>query len=803
MTPDAIFLSQAYQDVLGRPIDQGGLNYFTNILEQPGATRTQVATTLLGSSEYLSREVKLLYLELLHRPADPGGLTFFQSRLSSGSTPEQVTAIIAGSPEYFQLHGANNSGFLSALYTDLLQRPIDSGGQAYFTRALATGQSRTQVATAVLGSTEYLTDLVENLYNQYLHRSADAAGLAFSLHALRSGATDAQIVTNLITSDEYAPGNLTADQAQQLLNRAAVSTKYNNAVIAVVDRNGTLLGVQIEAGLSPKILSDTILKTFAIDGALAEARTGAYFATNAPLTSRTVQFISQSTMTQREVMSNPDIANQSSTFYGPGFVAPVEIGGHFPPNVANTPTVDLDNIEATNRDSILHPDANGNKTITLPSEFNVPTQYIPAGQTTVAPESYGLLSGILPTAQARGLGTLPGGIPIYMDGRVVGGIGVFFPGTTGYATEENSSLSATFNPNLPDLSLVAEYMAFAAVGGSPGAGFSVGSVAGVKNVSGIQSEPFGQINLGGVELPLFGPGVGAQAVDALFHFGQSLGTRSTAGDTNPPVDLASDAFIGGNYVPSGWLVKPHDGTGLTAADVVQIITQGINQANQTRSAIRLPPEMATMVLSVSDKDGNLLGLYRMPDSTIFSIDVAVAKSRNTTYYANPSQLQPQDQVAGLPAGVAMSSRTFRYLALPTFPEGVNGTPPAPFSILNDPGTDPQTGLNTGAAVPANQIQSVEGYTSFHPGTNFHDPGNIANQNGVIFFPGGVPLFKTVNGSQVLVGGLGVSGDGVDQDDVVTYAASAGFNAPANLTADNFFVRGVRLPYVEFDRNPGG
>ena len=47
---------------------------------------------------------------------------------------------------------------------------------------------------------------------------------------------------------------------------------------------------------------------FAIDGAVSLARTGAYFANDqAPLTSRTIQEISQTTITQREVQSNPDV----------------------------------------------------------------------------------------------------------------------------------------------------------------------------------------------------------------------------------------------------------------------------------------------------------------------------------------------------------------------------------------------------------------------------------------------------------------------------------------------------------------
>ena len=106
--------------------------------------------------------------------------------------------------------------------------------------------------------------------------------------------------------------------------------------------------------------------------------------------------------------------------------------------------------------------------------------------------------------------------------------------------------------------------------------------------------------------------------------------------------MTGDQYLDGSQVPVGWLVTPHAGGGLTAADVVQIITQGIDQANQTRAAIRLPPDAtAKMVFSVSDTQGNILGLYRMPDATVFSIDVAVAKSRNTAYYANPAHFSPR------------------------------------------------------------------------------------------------------------------------------------------------------------------
>jgi uncharacterized protein GlcG (DUF336 family) len=204
--------------------------------------------------------------------------------------------------------------------------------------------------------------------------------------------------------------------------------------------------------------------------------------------------------------------------------------------------------------------------------------------------------------------------------------------------------------------------------------------------------------------------------------------------------------------------------------------------------------------AVTDSTGEVLGLYRMPDATTFSIDVSVAKARNVAYYADPARLQEIDQIPGLPAGVAFSSRTIRFVSLPYFPEGQDNFPPGPFSILND------GGLTGTAGLPASAFASVQGYDSFHPQTNFRDPANILNQNGVVSFPGGVPLYKDTDGdgSRDLVGGLGVSGDGVDQDDVVTFFAAQGFEPPAGVPrADQVFVRGVRLPYQKFNRNPFG
>lgn len=619
-------------------------------------------------------------------------------------------------------------------------------------------------------------------------------------------------VPALIASQQtLVPPLLSPTEVQTLLERAAVATASNDAIIAVVDRNGTILGVRIEGGVDAGLLANIDTRVFAIDGAISKARTAAFFANDtAPLTSRTIQFISQSTITQREVQANPNLQDPNSPLRGPGYVAPIGTGGHFPPNVAYTPQVDLFLIEHTNRDSYLNPGPDNIKgtadDIPITNRFNINSAFLPAGVTLPPPLSYG--EAVLSPAdqrnflvnhfQSRGIATLPGGIPIYEYGSVIGGIGVFFPGKTGYATEENSSLGVTFNPGLPDRTLEAEFMALAAAGGSSQLGLSVGTLGGVPALKGFDI-PAPRIDLVGITLDVIGPG-GTQGPQWLVNYANKflgVGQGTLAGGTFQPVNSGGSLFLGGAQVPSGYLVTPHAGVGLSATEVRQIIENGIVEANKTRAQIRTPDSMTTrMVFAVTDSTGDVLGLYRMPDATVFSIDVAVAKARNTAYYNNPAQLQPIDQLPGLPAGASLTNRTFRYLAVPRYPISVEGAAPGPFSMLNDPNIDKKTGLQTGAALAPSFYTSVVAYDSFNVGTNFHAPTPRQNQNGIVFFPGSGSVY--LRGG--LVGGFGVSGDGVDQDDVVTTGGLRNVDAPAALRADQFVFRDARLPFRKDPRN---
>ncbi|QDU28568.1 hypothetical protein ETAA8_36710 [Anatilimnocola aggregata] len=701
---------------------------------------------------------------------------------------------------------------------------------------------------------------------------------------------------------------ITETEVQVLLARAAAASNSEDAIIAVVDRGGHILGVRLEQDVLDNI-TDEALQIFAIDGAVAKARTAAFFANDqAPLTSRTVRNLSQSTVTQREVQSNPNVpdplvnnpfddADPTARTFGPGFVAPIGVGGHFPQGVKNTPPVDLFGIERQSRDSIVHPGLDGVKgsadDINLMSRFNVDPAFVPAGKLLEAPESYGFQSNRLDYAQSRGIATLPGGIPLVkvINGKpvVVGGIGVFFPGMNGDATFEQGFVQAANENAKPQTNeqrlnapkvLEAEWIAFAAAGGATGLKTLKNQSVKINAINGVPALPSydvlakqGRIDLAGVTLELVGPNPTAKnrlpGVETIQRIGMQVmvGGDGTSGmdqvvdpgaDMNPATPADNELYLPGETMPDGWLVTPHvsptGASSLTVADIERIVTQGIAQAEKTRAAIRLnltgatakPGAPTAMVFAIADRDGNVLGLYRMKDATVFSIDVAVAKARNTAYYADASAIQPEDLVdddqllargsitvaeltknkaktngvVGSPdlytntkstnlfvpaTGLAFTNRTFRFLATPRYPAGIDGLPPI-FSILND--VEVPTGVgktrinrktaeNIGQPMLASQFQTVFGFDSFHAGRNFHDVDNIANQNGVVFFPGSTPLYV----GATLNGGLGVSGDGVDQDDVVTFSAERGYVPPVNLQADQVFYRGVRLPSQKFNRNP--
>jgi len=103
------FLEQLYNDLLGRPIDEGSLASFTDLLNR-GGSRQQVALFILGSSEYRSDQVQSFYKTFLERQAGVSDINFFLALWQQGARREQIIAQIIGSPEYCELAGRTPHG---------------------------------------------------------------------------------------------------------------------------------------------------------------------------------------------------------------------------------------------------------------------------------------------------------------------------------------------------------------------------------------------------------------------------------------------------------------------------------------------------------------------------------------------------------------------------------------------------------------------------------------------------------------------------------------------------------------------
>lgn len=401
-------------------------------------------------------------------------------------------------------------------------------------------------------------------------------------------------------------------------------------------------------------------------------------------------------------------------------------GVHFPPGIQRTPNAALYGIENTNRGCDLRVTFRPGKS--LPPARSV----VAAGPCDVTGDAGCGTGPVTGKRQpfddhppgAPGLHAPdavpvePGGLPVFRGPSLVGGLGVYAP----EAPPDHAEFAALAGFTAPGLAALPQPL----------------PAPGVVFIDGIRLPFVRQVERPAGSAP-GGPAAGPLLVG--------------------PVD--------GRCVPDGWLAGPAGSTDLAVTDVERIVSQAVEVASRTRAVIRLPlGSRARMVIAVSDLDGEILGLFRMPDATVFSVDVAVAKARNVVWFS-------QGNLPGVPPGTAVTNRTISFGAQPLFPAGIDGTDPGPFFDL----------FEDDLARPC-----VEGF----------DPAS-ANRNGVVFFPGSIPLY--VGGR--LVGGLGISGDGVEQDDYVSFFGAEGFRPGEGVWADRVFVRGVRLPFLKFPRNPEG
>ncbi len=251
------FVEQVYTDLLHRSADSAGLAAWSGMIDA-GVSPMRVVLDIESSSEFRSDVVENAYQTLLGRAADPVGLSYWAAFLQTNPI-EKMEAGIAGSSEFFQNAGGTTTGFLNAIYLDLLDRGVDSSGQAAFGQELSSGKTTAFVASQILASQEYQQDLVNSYYMQFLHRSADAPGLASWVGVLESGGSDQEsggsdqesggsdqtVIASIISSTEYA----TRMPAVPVVTvpASAESTTATSFTIGGTAENGSLVQIYTNA----------------------------------------------------------------------------------------------------------------------------------------------------------------------------------------------------------------------------------------------------------------------------------------------------------------------------------------------------------------------------------------------------------------------------------------------------------------------------------------------------------------------------------------------------------------------------
>lgn len=435
-----------------------------------------------------------------------------------------------------------------------------------------------------------------------------------------------------------------------------------------------------------------------------------------------------------------------------------------------------------------------------------------------------------PKRSPLGMAADSGGLPLYKNGVVVGGIGIMADGDYGFDAntldidqddEEFIALAGTLGFAAPDtieagrISVDGTFLRFADA-----------NTSGLKFSS--TPRPFSVLGATGTLIAVRGYN------DAVITAGTPYGTEASGIRRATSAEFSDvDAFLlsdghGGARYPFRSGSEPAGA--LSAADVRAILEEAFVIMKRARAQIRKPLDSrAEVTISVVDSNGIVLGQVRSPDAPVFGIDVSLQKARTAAFFSNASAasdlqgandanvskyltayrsfLSNQSQLTG---DKAISARWIGLLARPYFPDGQVGTANGPLSRPIGQFSPFSTGLQS--ALIVKNLAAHLGYVTGASGTDTDArcttlPKNSAGQNrlqnGIQIFPGAVPIYR----GTTLVGAIGTSGDGIDQDDMISFmglfnasARLGGFShAPLAMRASNIFfpqAGNTSLPYAQ-------
>lgn len=452
--------------------------------------------------------------------------------------------------------------------------------------------------------------------------------------------------------------------------------------------------------------------------------------------------------------------------------------------------------------------------------FGVQFSQLPCSDLSQRFGAVGAAAQIGPKRSPLGLAADSGGFPLYKNGVLVGGIGVMADGQYGFDTdvddtdsdpEEAIALAGTLGFEAPEAIRANHIFVDGTSLRYSDAAYTALQTNGTASYAATDPALGGLIAVRGYAAASITPGA-------------VYGTEASGVRASTSAEFANrDAFVltdgsGANRYP---VSAGTDGQ-LTAPEARAILEEAFMVMSRARAQIRQPLDSRAQVsISLVDTNGAVLGLVRAPDAPIFGIDVSLQKARTAAFFSNAAagaqlSADPSADVRafvpamrtflGDPAALtgknAFTDRAGGNLSRPYFPDGEVGRPNGPLSRPIAQFNPFSTGLQS-ALILSNLGQHL----AFVAGNPTDTPQACTSiprlRNGIQIFPGSVPVYR----GTTLVGAIGVSGDGIDQDDMISFlgASNAGVrvggigNAPAAIRADNITVdvggSPVRLRYV--------
>ncbi|HLN31421.1 MAG TPA: DUF4214 domain-containing protein [Gemmataceae bacterium] len=207
------WLRTIYNDILQRPISPQETVFWLQQIER-GMALSSIASAITHSTEYYTVLVADWYQKYLGRAENPGEGTQFVNDLINGGRQIDIIDIFMQSDEFYNHTGGNNTGYVNAVYEDLLGRAPNSGDMSTWVN---NPNVRSALPALILSGApnEFFQNMVNGYYMTLLRRLASTPsdhsvlipvgpfGGQVWVNDLLGGSNPVDVLAAIATSQEY------------------------------------------------------------------------------------------------------------------------------------------------------------------------------------------------------------------------------------------------------------------------------------------------------------------------------------------------------------------------------------------------------------------------------------------------------------------------------------------------------------------------------------------------------------------------------------------------------------------------